>query len=77
MSEAANPKGGKLFFVFTLRISLNSPALLSLNISRQIETEAQEDSSVDFSNHKQWNHECGWKNTLNNLRLIIQPLLLF
>jgi hypothetical protein len=33
MSEAANPKGGKLFFMFTLRISLNSPALLSLNIS--------------------------------------------
>jgi len=73
----ANPKGGKLFFVFTLRISLNSPTLLSLNISRQIEAEVQEDSSVDFSNHKQWNHECGWKNTLNNLRLIIQPLLLF
>ena len=30
-----------------------------------------------FSNHQQWNHECGWKNVLNNLRLIVQPLLLF
>ena len=29
---------------------------------------------VDFSNHKQWNHDSGWKNTLNNLRLIVQPL---
>jgi hypothetical protein len=77
MSEAANPKGGKLFFVFTLRISLNSPAFFGLNQSRQIETEVQEDSSVDFSNHKQWNRECGWKNTLNNLRIIIQSLLLF
>jgi len=58
-------------------ISLNSPALLGLNKSRQIETEVQENSDVDFSNHQQWNHECGWKNTLNNLRLIAQPLLLF
>jgi hypothetical protein len=57
-------------------ISLNSPAFVGLNIS-QIEPEVQENSSVDFSNHQQWNHECGWKNTLNNLRLIVQPILLF
>jgi len=30
---------------------LNSPALLSLNQSRQLETEVQENSDVDFSNH--------------------------
>jgi SRSO17 transposase len=65
-----------IFCVYTM-ISLNSPALLGLNKSRKIETELQENSSVDFSNHQQWNHKCGWKNTLNNLRLIIQPLLLF
>jgi len=65
-----------IFCVYTM-ISLNSPTLLSLNKSRQIETEGQENSDVDFSNHQQWNHECGWKNTLNNLRLIAQPLLLF
>jgi hypothetical protein len=58
-------------------ISLNSPAFLGLNPSRQIETEAQENSAVYFSNHQQWNPEGGWKNTLNNRRLIIQPLLLF
>ena len=60
-------------------ISLNSPPLLSLNQSRQIETEVKNSrciSCVDFSHHKQWNHESGWKNTLNNLRLIVQPLLL-
>ncbi|MFN6440573.1 MAG: hypothetical protein RMY35_027250, partial [Nostoc sp. DedSLP01] len=34
-------------------------------------------NKIDFSNHPQWNYESGWKNTLNNLRLIIQPLLLF
>jgi SRSO17 transposase len=65
-----------IFCVYTM-ISLNSPAFLGLNPSRQIETEVQENSSVDFSNHQQWNPECGWKNTLNNRRLIIQPLLLF
>lgn len=58
-------------------ISLNSSAFLALNTPRQIETELPENLSVDFSNHKLWNHECGWKNTLNNLRLILQPLLLF
>lgn len=58
-------------------ISLNSPAFLSLNKSHQTEAEKQENSYVNFSNHQQWNHECGWKNILNNLRLIVQPLLLF
>ncbi len=65
-----------IFCVYTM-ISLNSPALLGLNKSPQIETEVQKNSDVDFSNYQQWNHECGWKNTLNNLRLIAQPLLLF
>jgi hypothetical protein len=59
-------------------ISLNYPAFLGLNQSRQIETEVQEKSSANFSNHQQWNPECGWKNTIiNNWHLIIQPLLLF
>ncbi len=65
-----------IFSVYTM-ISLNSLAFLDLNKSHHIETEVQENSDVDFSNHKLWNHECGWKNTLNNLRLIVQPLLLF
>jgi SRSO17 transposase len=65
-----------IFCVYTM-ISLNAPAFLDLNKSRQIETEVQENSAVDFSNHQLWNHEGGWKNTLNNLRLILQPLLLF
>ena len=65
-----------IFCVYTM-ISLNSPSLLGLNKSRKIEPELQENSSVDFYGHQQWNHESGWKNTLNNLRLIAQPLLLF
>ncbi|MCC5602229.1 IS701 family transposase [Nostoc favosum] len=68
-----------IFCVYTM-ISLNSPALLALNQSLQIETEVTGTSCancVDFSHHQQWNHDSGWKNTLNNLRLIVQPLLLF
>ena len=65
-----------IFCVYTM-ISLNSPVLLGLNQSRKIETKAQANNDVDFYNHPQWNNEYGWKNTLNNLRLIIQPLLLF
>jgi len=65
-----------IFCVYTM-ISLNSPAFLGLNQSCKIETEVQENSSVDFANHQQWNQGYGWKNTINNWRLINQPLLLF
>jgi len=65
-----------IFCVYTMT-SLNSPAFLALNQSDQIPRSSKENSSVDFSNHKQWNQESGWKNTLNNLRLILQPFLLF
>ena len=58
-------------------ISLNSSAFLGLSQSEQVEMEGKESNCVNFSNHKQWNPENGWKNTLNNLRLIVQPLLLF
>lgn len=69
--------GGRLFFALTLRISLNSPAFLALHQSHPLETKVQKNNCVDFSNHQQWNHDSGWKNVLNNLRLIVQPLLLF
>ena len=65
-----------IFCVYTM-ISLNSSAFLDLNQSREIPAEPKENSSVHFATHKQWNSENGWKNTLNNLRLIVQPLLLF
>ena len=65
-----------IFCVYTM-ISLNSPAFLSLNQSSKISTDAKENNSVNFSNHQQWDHDSGWKNILNNLRLIVQLLLLF
>jgi hypothetical protein len=48
-----------------------------LNQSPQTEAEVAENSQINFVNHQQWNQQGGWKNTLNNLRLITQPLLLF
>ncbi len=36
-----------------------------------------ENSISDFTLHQQWSNKPGWKTTLNNLRLIIQPTILF
>ncbi|GAX46073.1 putative transposase [Tolypothrix sp. NIES-4075] len=30
---------------------------------------------TDFSKHQWWDLKLGWKSTLNNLRLIIQPYI--
>ncbi len=65
-----------IFCVYTM-ISLNSSAFLALNQLAQIPTQRQKSDWVDFSNHQQWNHASTWKNVLNNLRLVVQPLLLF
>jgi len=65
-----------IFCVYTM-ISLSSPAFLAVHQSHHIQTESQKSNFVDFSNHQQWNHESGWKNVLNNLRLVVQPLLSF
>ena len=36
-----------------------------------------EQSISDYTFHQQWSDKTGWKTTLNNLRLIIQPTILF
>lgn len=61
--------------VYTM-ISLQSPVLSSAH-SHQVKPERVDKNSIELSMHEQWNHESGWKKTLSNLRLIIQPLLLF
>ena len=57
-----------------LMISLNTQVFLSLNTSDSQYCEAKI-STIDFTSHPQWNHQIGWKNVLNNFRLIIQPTL--
>lgn len=56
-------------------VSLNSQAFVSLN--QEIKEINIKNKHVDFSVHEQWDCGIGWKNTLNNLRLIFQPILLF
>ena len=62
-----------------LMISLNTQVFLSLNSSSLTKAQASQEASqinIDWTSHSQWNHQIGWKNALNNLRLLIQPSLL-
>ena len=61
-------KWWETIFSIYLMITLNSPVFL--------ETEESQNTDTDFSNHEQWNHQTSWKNVLNNLRLIVQPIIL-
>ncbi len=58
-----------------LMISLNTQPFLSLQLENNAKTE-RFNSSASLSTHPQWSYGNGWKNVLNNLRLIIQPTLL-
>jgi SRSO17 transposase len=58
-----------------LMISLNTQTFLSLNSLILVDAD-QPKTTINFASHPQWNHQTGWKNVLNNFRLIIQPTLL-
>lgn len=63
-----------IFSVYTM-VSLNYQFSLSLNPQKISQVEKKK-NSVDCSVHQQWDCGSGWKNTLNNLRLILQPTLM-
>lgn len=56
-----------------LMISFNTESFLSLN-SSELDDQSSK-TALNFALHRQWNHQTGWKNVLNNFRLIIQPTL--
>ena len=56
-----------------LMISLNSKVFGSLN-QAQIAPNSDE-VHTNFPCHQHWHHQGGWKTTLNNLRLLIQPVM--
>ena len=58
-----------------LMVSLTTQSFLSLQDSEKTKKEIS-NSKIDASIHPQWNLQNGWKNVLNNLRLVIQPTLL-
>jgi len=66
-------KWWEIIFSVSPMVSLNSQPFLGLN--QQQTSKEKKKNSVDFSIHQQWDCGRGWKNTLNNLRLILQPTL--
>ncbi len=68
-------KWWSIIFCVYLMISLNTQAFLSLNSSSSPDYELSK-KNINLASHPQWNHQIGWKNVLNNVRLIIQPSLL-
>ena len=57
-------------------ISLSSPDFFSLNLCDGTQYNPNT-TSAKFSTHQEGNRQSGWKNTLNNFRLVFQPILLF
>jgi SRSO17 transposase len=58
-----------------LMISLNTEPFLSLNTFPATDSRSYQ-KTVDISVHEHWHQSQGWKNVLNNFRLILQPTLL-
>lgn len=57
-----------------LMVCLQSEALNEPREEPELLTKAAQD---EMQKHPWWNQGKGWKNTLNNLRLFIQPLCCF
>ncbi len=57
--------------IFSTYWMISSHSKVLCNLSRM------QEPVTDFSLHPQWSDKDGWKTTLNNLRLIIQPTILF
>ena len=72
-------KWWEIIFSAYWMISFHSQAFGNLNQSQALSSskKASKESVSDFSLHQQWSNREGWKTTLNNLRLIIQPTVLF
>ena len=60
-------------------VSFHSDIFLNLNQSQALsDSHLQSQKPIaDYTFHPQWSHTEGWKTTLNNFRLIIQPAILF
>ena len=72
-------KWWEIIFSVYWMISSHSKVFYDLNKSLALSNSEPrvEDSISDFTLHQQWSNKGGWKTTLNNLRLIIQPTILF
>jgi SRSO17 transposase len=66
-------KWWELIFSAYLMVSLTTLPGVELNPS-ELDSH-REKSPENCSRHQHWNHDNGWKNALNNLRLLVQPTL--
>lgn len=62
-------KWWEIIFSAYWMVSSHSKVLCDLSLIQE--------SVTDFCLHLQWSNQGGWKTTLNNLRLIIQPTVIF
>jgi SRSO17 transposase len=60
-----------------LLVSLQCPALQTPREELSSPQAAQDTPTARFSQHRWWDNGQGWKNTLNNLRLILQPYVFY
>ncbi len=58
-----------------LLVSLHAQALSTLN--QPLSSISSTGLRLLLAEHHQWNGKTGWKNLLNNLRLVIQPFVIF
>ena len=72
-------KWWEMIFSVYWMVSSHSKVFYNLNQSQNSSDSSlpTEDAISDFTLHQQWSNRAGWKTTLNNLRLIIQPAILF
>ncbi len=72
-------KWWEIIFSAYWMISFHDKVFCNLNQSHALsDFNLQSQKSVtDFTFHQQWSNKRGWKTTLNNFRLIIQPTILF
>ena len=71
-------KWWEIIFSAYWMVSCSSKIFCGLNQSQSLSTKIQaQKSSSSFELHQQWSNQEGWKTTLNNLRLIIQPTIIF
>ena len=72
-------KWWEIIFSAYWMVSSHDKAFHDLNQSQALSNSniTSKESVTDFTFHSQWSHKGGWKTTLNNLRLVIQPSILF
>ena len=72
-------KWWEIIFSAYWMVSSHSPVFCNFNKSQSLSNSQLQtkDSTSNFTLHQHWSNQVGWKTTLNNLRLIIQPSILF